>query len=79
MVMTQTFTPNDVVRYLYHEVSDTESQGFACLLANDDQFRAMYREMLAAKRLVEQVNLQPGDRVVERILSYSRNYNILAV
>ncbi len=77
--MTQTFTANDVVRYLYQEVSDTESNGFACLLATDREFRTLYSEMLAAKKLVEQVNLEPADRVVEQILSFSRNYNALAV
>ncbi len=77
--MTQTFTANDVVRYLYQEVSDTESNGFACLLATDSEFRTLYVEMLAAKKLVEQVNLEPADRVVEQILSFSRNYNALAV
>ena len=78
MIMTQTFTANDVVRYLYQEVSDTESHGFAYLLATDSEFRDLYGEMLAAKKLIEQVNLEPADRVVEQILSFSRNFNALS-
>lgn len=77
--MTQTFTANDVVRYLYQEVSDTESAWFAHLLATDDEFRALYQDMRAAKKLMEQVSLEPSDRTVERIMAFSRGCKALVV
>ncbi len=72
--MTQLFTANDVLLYLYKETPDKETQELDRLLMVDADFSALYQEMSVAKELIEQVSLEPSDSSIERILAYSRSF-----
>lgn len=73
--MTQTFTPNDVLRYVYEETSAQENLLIEDALLGDSQLLDFYLESLEMKLLMNKISRTPHDRVVDKILDFSRNYN----
>ena len=77
--MTKTFTPNDVVRFLYQETPDKDKQWISSIITTDEEYNRLYRELLLAKELVDQLAMEPSDESVETILAFSRNYTACSV
>jgi len=77
--MTQTFTPNDIVRYLYQELPDKDQQSVRSVLSTEEELAILHREMLAAKELLEQVSMEPSDKTVNQIIAFSHNYQVCKV
>jgi hypothetical protein len=76
MLMTQTFTStqNDVVRYLYNETSNQENTLVEEALLFDKELLNFYLDCSDLKSGLDKIQLSPSDRAIERILSYSKNY-----
>jgi hypothetical protein len=74
--MTQTFTStqNDVVRYLYNETSNQENTLVEEALLFDKELLNFYLDCYDLKSGLDKIQLSPSDRAIERILSYSKNY-----
>lgn len=74
--MTQTFTStqNDVVRYLYNETSIKENSLVEEALLFDKDLLDFYLDCADLKSGMDKIQLSPSDSAIERILSYSRNY-----
>ena len=65
--MIKSFTPNDLVRYIYQEMPEVEQELLMQALHNDDDLMQEYVEMLSMLEFLEQVNLQPSEKVVNAI------------
>ncbi|MBS4071179.1 MAG: hypothetical protein KGZ90_07620 [Algoriphagus sp.] len=65
--MIKSFTPNDLVRYIYQEMPEVEQELLMQALHNDDDLMQEYVEMLSTLEFLEQVNLQPSEKVVNAI------------
>ncbi len=74
MTQTSTSTQNDVVRYLYNETSNQENSLVEEALLYDRELLDFYLDCADLKSGLNKIQLSPPDRVFERILSYSRNY-----
>jgi hypothetical protein len=74
--MTQTFTPNDVLRYVYEETSAQENLLIEDALLGNSQLLDFYLEALEMKLLMNKISRTPHNRVVDKILDFSRNYNL---
>ncbi|MFY7909893.1 MAG: hypothetical protein ACOVO2_10095 [Emticicia sp.] len=74
--MTQTFTStqNDVIRYLYNETSNQENSLVEEALLFDKDLLDFYLDCADLKSGMDKIQLSPSDSAIERILSYSRNY-----
>lgn len=72
--MTQTFTPNDVLRYVYEETSAQENLLIEDALLGNSQLLEFYLEALEMKLLMNKISRTPHNRVVNKILDFSRNY-----
>lgn len=72
--MIQTFTPNDVLRYVYEETTDFENEQIEDSLAGDSELLIFYMDALETKQLMNKIARNPPERVIQNILSYSRNY-----
>ncbi len=78
--MTQTFTPNDVVKHLYQEESDKQNhQLISGIIATDEEYNRLHQELSAMKELLDQTVLEPSDKTIENILAFSRQYNACKV
>lgn len=65
--MIKPFTPNDLVRYIYREMPEVEQELLMQALRGDESLMQEYVEMLSTIEQLNQVRLQPSDRVVKAI------------
>ncbi|WP_057938928.1 hypothetical protein [Algoriphagus resistens] len=65
--MTKPFTPNELVRYIYQEMSEVEQELFVQALHSDNSLMQEYVEMLSTIEQMEQIQLQPSEKVVQAI------------
>ena len=70
--MTKTFTPNDVLRYLYKETNKVEkSQLEEAMLVHADLLD-QYLQLTSIKEQLDQVRIAPREETIQAILEYSR-------
>ena len=74
--MIKTFTPNDVVRYFYNETSNQENLEIEQALIIDSELMELYKELKSSVELLDSIQIKPSDRVVDKILAYSKSKNI---
>lgn len=74
--MTKTFTYDDVVRYLYAETTQEENALIVEALALDDNLMNFYLDALEIQHQMNRISRTPSDRVIERVLEYSCQYDI---
>ncbi|NJO01132.1 MAG: hypothetical protein HC880_05005 [Bacteroidia bacterium] len=77
--MTRTFTLHDLIRYLYNETSAEENQVIAVLIATDAEFQEKYQEFAEMKHKINLLAKNPSDRVIQKILDFSREYDLHSV
>lgn len=77
--MTKTFTPNDVLRYLYKETSELESQTLEREMLIHTDLIDQYVRLADTKEELDHVRLSPSENTIQAILEYSRsNFPILS-
>jgi hypothetical protein len=76
MSMIKTFTKNDLIRFVYDEVSSEERCEIGSLLKNDSSFLYFYSSYNGMKNLIQKVSLEPSDSVINRILNYSKSFSL---
>lgn len=72
--MIKTFTQNDILRFVYDETKEEENVLIANVLLTDNDLYDFYKEVLAAKKEVDKLCLQPSDTIVGNIMAYSRSF-----
>jgi len=65
--MIKPFTPNDLVRYIYQEMPEVEQELLMQALRSDESLMQEYVEMLSTIEQLDQVRLQPSDKIVTAI------------
>jgi len=78
--MIKSFTPNDLVSYIYQELNDDESDQITQALHSDDDLMEEYLDMKDAFERLDQAFIHPSDKVVKAIMKKARttgleNYN----
>ena len=78
--MIQTFTLDDVVRYAYQEMSSGEAEKFEEALVLDNELMDLFQKFDTVKKMVDTtpVSKEPPAQAVNRILDYSRTYDLAA-
>ncbi|MFC5625485.1 hypothetical protein [Algoriphagus winogradskyi] len=71
--MIKPFTPNDLIRYIYQEMSEVEQELFVQALHSDDSLMQEYVEMLSTIEQMDQIQLQPSEKVVQAIKSRAQS------
>lgn len=77
--MTKQFTPNDLVRYIYQEMPEVEQELLMQALHSDEQLMQEYVEMLSAIEQLDQIQLQPSERVVKAIKQKAKSTGLQKV
>lgn len=65
--MIKSFTPNDLVRYIYQEMPEVEQELLMQALQSNDALMQEYVEMLSTIEQLDQVRLQPSEKIVKAI------------
>ena len=71
--MTKTFTPNDVLRYLYKETDAVESAELEQALVVRGELLDQYAQLTSIKEQLDKVQLSPSQRTINKILDYSKS------
>ena len=69
--MEETYTYNQLVQFLYHEMPAEEAVEFAQYLDEDPETRAMFDSLLLAKTQLPKARFQPSQAALNNILRYS--------
>lgn len=71
--MIKTFTPTDLIRYLYHETTEEENREIESALLCDAELRQQYHELKETLAGLNEALLEPSDEVVSNILHQLRS------
>jgi hypothetical protein len=77
--MTTIITPDDLVRFVYGECSESEKQTIQMILDTDDVFRKQYQDLKATITRINTSVEDPSDQVIAKILNFSREYDFHSV
>lgn len=73
--MIKTFTQEELIKYVYDEVTSAQKQQIELALHFDEELREKCADLIMAKEAVEKVRYTPGNRAIGNILAYSRMLN----
>jgi len=73
--MIKTFTENDLVRFLYDELSVNEKAALEQALVTDEDLRTELEELKAVQKDLGKVSFSPSKSAVNKILEFSRGYH----
>ena len=65
------FTPEDLIQYVYNEASTQKSAAIKVALETDYSLREKYEEIMSAHNSLEKVSLSPRKQAVDKILAYA--------
>jgi ribosomal 50S subunit-associated protein YjgA (DUF615 family) len=71
--MTKYFTPNDLLRYIYQEMREDEEDQLVQALHKDETLMQEYLEMLSTIEQLDQLILEPSQKVVNAILEMTKS------
>lgn len=77
--MTKTFTQNDVLRFFYNEVTESEKNEIEKTLLWDDSLAEFYAELLEMETLLDKIKKEPSDNCIRNILNYSKSVSVHSV
>lgn len=70
--MTRTFTNQDLVRYLYDELPNSEREAMECAQLTDVEIEHVTEELEDTKAVLDGFMLKAPQDAVENILAYSK-------
>ncbi len=73
--MTKTFTENDLVRFLYDELSKNEKLALEQALLTDTDLQTQLDKLRAVMSDLNNVQFSPSKRSVNKILDFSKGYH----
>ena len=71
--MKQTFTSEDLIRFLYKETSASETMAMQQALQEDLLLREEYRELRKGYEQLPKVTFSPAPATLQHILQYSKH------
>lgn len=74
--MTQTFTENDLIRFIYNETSEEESRLITEALWEDSQLRTEYGELSLLHKTLDGAMKSPRKTSIDRIMEYSKSLDL---
>ncbi len=79
--MIQIFTPNDLIRYIYDEMTEVEAHKLEETLLFDEELSEAYQQLNGAFNQVtaKKYACDPSDRAVNNILNYSKSIDLHAI
>ena len=77
--MTKTFTQDDLIKYIYRETTAEETTRMETALTFDESLSACFHELSKTVKLLKQVSFKPSESCLDKILSYSKSYDLHAL
>ncbi len=77
--MTKTFTQNDLIRYIYHDTTEEETSDIEKELLFDNKLFEVYKNLAEVTMELDRVEESPSEKVINKILEYSKSLNLHSV
>ena len=74
--MIKTFTRDELIRYIYGETTNTETEEIVKDVLCDNESHMEFEELVDMKQELDQVKMEPSDHVIRNILDYSRFFEM---
>jgi len=74
--MTKSFTPNDLVRYIYQEMNEEENESLVQALQENEFLMQDYIEMLSTIDQLNELRLIPSDKTTKAVMSAASHLNL---
>ena len=74
--MTKTFTPDDLLRYLYEDTSIEETLEIEKALQNDSRLRKEYEQLRNDMELLDELATVPSEKCIDHIMGYAQAMNL---
>ena len=74
--MIKTFTPDDLLRYLYEDTSIEETLEIEKALQIDSRLQEEYEQLRKDMELLDEMALAPSEKCIDHILGYARAMNL---
>ncbi|MBV6645620.1 MAG: hypothetical protein KI790_09235 [Cyclobacteriaceae bacterium] len=74
--MIKSFTENDLVRFIYDDLTENEKYEINNALITDGQQASRANELSQIKEQLEDLVIPAPQGVVDKILAFSKNYNV---
>ena len=65
------FTPEDLLRYLYHETSPAQTAAIKAALETDWSLREKFEVITSAQKRLEALKMSPSQQTIDNILNYA--------
>jgi len=78
LLMTPHFTPEDIVRYLYAEMEESDSIQLMEWLLSDSEAMNLFEELSASKKQMSRLSHQPYPSTLRKCISYSHRLALQA-
>ena len=72
--MTKTFTENDLLRFIYGELTPQEKKELELSLITDEGLRDQLRQLQEINAGLDRVQFKAPEKAVQQILKYSASY-----
>lgn len=72
--MQQFYTTEDILRYIYEEMDESESDSFVDTLTENEELWSEYEELREMIEYFPKVSITPSPEINEAIFEYSENY-----
>ena len=76
--MITTFTPHDLIRFIYNETSKEQNRAIELALLCDYELREEYNKLKSTLGALTKVSYEPANSTIETILNYSKSTNLHA-
>ena len=72
--MKRNFTDDDIIRFLYDEMSQSDNEAFLDALCTDEQLWERYEYFQEVVEKVSEVSFEPSELSCEKILAFAHNH-----
>ena len=70
--MIKTFTENDLIRFLYNELSNKESEEIERAILTDDVLQEQISTLRKLHKDMDRLQVSPSGKTVQKILEFSK-------
>jgi len=77
--MTKQFTQNDLISYIYQEMKEVEQELLVQALHSEESLMQEYVQLLSTIEQLNQVRLQPSEKVVKAIKAIAHSTGLQKV
>lgn len=77
--MTKTFTPDDLLRYIYEDTSGEEKKEIENALQNDSRLQLELDQLRSDIELLDELQLAPSEKCISHSKDYARAMNMAAL